>query len=88
MNKGRVVISAIDCTESETRPANNAAMGSLSEMPSEKQKDEDDFPRSAKKVNGHWVCVEVRKGTMLPLYEENGQTVVDGGIERKQMEQL
>ena len=88
MNKGRVVISAIDCNESGTRPANNAAMGSLSETRSEKQKDEDDFPRSTRKLNGHWVSVEVRKGIMLPLYKDTGQTVVDGGIGRKQTEQL
>ena len=72
-----MIISAIDCTESETRPVLNAAIGSLSETLSEKQKDEDDFPRSTRKVNSHWISVEVRKGIMLPLHKDTGQTVLD-----------
>lgn len=68
VNEIRVLVSATDCSASETRAAKNAAMGSLSETLSGKQKDEDEFPRSARKVNGHWFSVE---GNQTPLIQRH-----------------
>ena len=88
MNNSRVLVSATDCSATETRPANNAAMGSLSQTLSGNQKDEDEFPMGAKTVNGLWFSVEVRKGIKLSLYKDTGQTVLDGGLGRKQSGRL